>query len=278
MKIKLLVLFLSLVSSGFLTGQSLKNTEGYRLVENISYRNKSEAGFDDYMNERCRLDLYYPSGIRDFTVVVWFHGGGLQNGNKSVPEKLKNRGIAVVAVNYRLNPRAKCPAYIDDAAASVAWVFNNIASYGGDPKRIIVCGHSAGGYLTLMTGLDKSWLRKYGIDANRIAALVPFSGHTITHKTIRAERGIPEKQPIVDEYAPLYHVRGDAPPLLLITGDRELEMLGRYEENAYLWRMMKLNGHERTRLLELDGFDHGGMASPAFEILLKEVNNLTPAK
>ena len=48
-------------------------------------------------------------------------------------------------------------------------------------------------------------------------------------------------------------------------------MLGRYEENAYLWRMMKLAGHTKTRLYELDGFDHGGMAQPAFPLLLKEV-------
>ena len=82
-------------------------------------------------------------------------------------------------------------------------------------------------------------------------------------------------QPTVDEYAPLYHVRKDAPPMLLITGDREMELFGRYEENAYLWRMMKLAGHQRTRLYELDGFDHGGMAQPAFPLLLKEVAAIT---
>jgi hypothetical protein len=61
----------------------------------------------------------------------------------------------------------------------------------------------------------------------------------------------------------------------LITGDRELEMLGRYEENAYLMQMMKVVGHQNTKLYELDGFDHGGMASPAYEILLKEIGILT---
>ena len=54
---------------------------------------------------------------------------------------------------------------------------------------------------------------------------------------------------------------------MLITGDRELELYGRYEENAYLARMMKLVGHKNTQLLELDGFDHGSMAAPAFFIL-----------
>jgi hypothetical protein len=72
------------------------------------------------------------------------------------------------------------------------------------------------------------WLAAHDIDANKIAGLVPFSGHTITHFTVRAERGIDGKRPIVDDMAPLFHVRPDAPPMLFITGDRNLEMLGRY--------------------------------------------------
>jgi len=174
-----------------------------------------------------------------------------------------------VAVNYRLSPKVKSPAYIDDASAAVAWVFKNISKYGGDPKKIVVSGHSAGGYLTCMIGLDKHYLADYGIDANAIQKLVPFSGQMITHFEIRKERGIKDVQPVVDEFAPQFHVRADAPPLFLITGDRELEMLGRYEENAYMCRMMKLSGHKQTTLYELDGFDHGGMAEPAFDLLLK---------
>lgn len=85
-----------------------------------------------------------------------------------------------------------------------------------------------------MIGLDKHYLAAYGIDANSIHKLVPFSGQMITHFEIRKERGIRAKQPVVDEFAPQFHVRADAPPLYLITGDRELELLGRYEENAYI--------------------------------------------
>jgi hypothetical protein len=120
-----------------------------------------------------------------------------------------------------------------------------------------------------MVGLDKRWLAAHQIDANIIAGLIPFSGQAITHFTIRAERGISDKRPIIDEMAPLYHVRKDAPPLLLITGDREMELLGRYEENAYLWRMMKEVGHPNTELYELGGFGHGQMAEPAHPLLLR---------
>jgi len=247
----------------------------YVLKQNIPYYESSTDKPDSYKNEKCVLDIYYPKDTKNFSTVVWYHGGGLTGGGKEIPEALKNKGICVIGVGYRLSPNVVCPKYIEDAAAAVAWTFRHIQSYGGDPARIFVSGHSAGGYLTLMIGMDKKWLNVYGIDANKIAGLIPFSGQTITHFTIRKERGIPETQPVVDEFAPLYFVRKDIPPLLLITGDREMELLGRYEENAYLMRMMKIAGHQQTVLYELDGFDHGGMAEPAFPLLLKNVEKIS---
>ena len=270
-----LVLLMFLLSISILgNSQNSTSQQTYKIEKNILYRDEASATTDDYIAERCRLDIYYPSDTTGFTTVIWFHGGALTHGEKYIPENLKQKGIAVVAVTYRFSPKVQCPEYIDDAAAATAWVFKNINAYGGDPAKIVVSGHSAGGYLASMIGLDKKWLSKYDIDANNIAMLIPFSGHTITHMTIRKERGIPEEQPIVDEYAPLYHVRKDAPPLILITGDRELELLGRYEENAYLWRMMKIVGHDKVKLYELDSFNHNRMVSPATEILLEEIKQL----
>lgn len=86
--------------------------------------------------------------------------------------------------------------------------------------------------------------------------------------------GIDNLQPTVDEFAPLFHVRKDAPPLVLITGDRELELFGRYEENAYMWRMMKLVGHKETYLYEIGGHGHGPMGDPAFYILKQHVKRI----
>ncbi|SDM49155.1 alpha/beta hydrolase [Kriegella aquimaris] len=273
-KIFLIVLLLGMVSSGF----SQKKTITYKLIENLSYTDVYEGKKDDYMKERCKLDIYYPKNQKDFATVVWFHGGGLTGGEKSIPNDLKNKGNAVVAVNYRLHPKVKCPVYIEDAAASVAWVFRNIAKFGGDPAKIFVSGHSAGGYLASMVGLDKSYLAKFGVDANSIAGLIPFSGHTITHMTVRKENGVGNKQPVVDKFAPLFHVRADTPPLVLITGDREIEMLGRYEENAYMYRMMKVAGHKETSLYEMPGFDHGTMAWPASHILQKHIEKILKSK
>lgn len=259
-------LFLAAIFVHSILSASLLAQDEYATETNIAYRTNLEQ--DPYMQERCRLDIYYPKNQKDFPTVVWFHGGGLEKGNKDIPQELKAKGIAVIAANYRLSPHAKAPAYIEDAAAAVAWTFQNIERFGGNENKIFVSGHSAGGYLTCMVGLDKSWLDKYQIDADRIAGLVPFSGQTVTHFTIRKERGIPDTKVIIDSLAPLNHTRSDAPPLLLITGDRELELLGRYEENAYLARMMKVCGHKHTQLLELDGYDHGGMAAPAHPLLL----------
>jgi acetyl esterase/lipase len=248
---------------------SLADGDQYSIQHDVPYR--VDAAQTEYMRRRCRLDVYHPTKKKDFSTIVWFHGGGLTAGNRIIPDALRERNVAVVSVNYRLSPQVKSPAWIEDAAAAVAWTFRNIERFGGSAEHIFVSGHSAGGYLTSMVGLDKRWLASHDIDANRIAGLIPYSGHTITHFTVRAERGIPGEQAVIDDLAPLYHVRRDAPPLLLITGDREMEMLGRYEENAYMWRMMQVIGHSDTELFELEGYNHGQMAQPAHPLLLKFV-------
>jgi acetyl esterase/lipase len=264
---------LLLLISPILWGQKIE----YVQENNIPYYNEAVTSTDPYIKERCVLDIYYPKNSKGFATIIWFHGGGLSGGNKEILSGLKEKGFAIIGVNYRLSPKVKVKNCIEDAAAAVAWTFKNIAKYGGDSSLLFVSGHSAGGYLGMMIGLDKKWLQPYAIDANTIAGLIPLSGQAITHFEIRKERGIPDTQPIIDEFAPLFHVRADAPPLLLITGDRELELLGRYEENAYLMRMMKIKGHSSTTLYELEGFDHG-MVEPALPLLIKEVKRITALK
>jgi acetyl esterase/lipase len=247
----------------------------YKIKKDIPYRENTQA-LDEYQQERCLLDIHHPSS-KGFATIIWFHGGGLTSGEKSFPKDLQNKGHAIVAVNYRLSPKVKVTECLDDAAAAVAWVMKNIGKFGGDRKRIFVSGHSAGGYLTSMIGLDSSWLKRHQADANVIAGLIPYSGHAITHFTVRKERGIAATRPIVDELAPLFHVRKDAPPILLITGDREKELLGRYEENAYLFRMLKVSGHQDVTLFEIDGYGHG-MTDPAHPLLLKFVQRIRSKK
>ncbi|SDM37429.1 alpha/beta hydrolase [Kriegella aquimaris] len=251
-------------------------SDTYVLEEDIPYYETNVSNSDAYIKERCKLDVYYPKEAEGLATVVWFHGGGLESGEKHIPDGLKNKGVIVVTVNYRMHPKVKHPVYIEDAAAAVSWTFKNIAKYKGDPKKIFISGHSAGGYLASMVGLDKTYLEKFDIDTDEIAGLIPFSGHTITHFTIRKEMGIRGTQPIIDKFAPLFHVRKDAPSMLLITGNRELEMLGRYEENAYFYRMMKVVDHPDIELMELDGYGHN-MVYPAVPLLLDFVKRKTVA-
>lgn len=248
-------------------------------MQPVTYRTERDIDYyegqapDAYAGERCRLDLYIPENKADFATVVWFHAGGLKRGARYIPGELMRKGFAVAAVDYRLNPRAQAPAYIEDAAAAVAWVFNNIQSYGGSPEKIVIAGASAGGYLSTMVGFDKKRLGAHGIDADRLAGIVSLSGQAITHVAVREEQGIDRMSPVVDRYAPLRHVRAGLPPVLIVTGDRELELLGRYEENAYLLRMLKLKGNSEVELIELKEKDHGGVERPGLGYLLKFMQN-----
>ena len=148
----------------------------YNQDNDIPYREKAEG----YAQERCKLDVYYPTDQKDAPVVVWFHGGGIEGGSKHIDSQLKNCGLVVVAVNYRLLPKANINDILDDAAAAVAWTYKNIAKYGGSKRKIFVAGHSAGGYLLDMIGLDKHWLAKYGVDADSLAALADSASLTTT--------------------------------------------------------------------------------------------------
>ena len=228
-------------------------------LTNIAYYSEQAlANADDYCREQCRLDLRYPADRKGFATVVWFHGGGLQHGRRHFVE-LKDPSIAVAAVGYRLSPKVKHPGYLEDAAAATAWVLSNIAQYGGDSNRVFVSGHSAGGYLSAMIGMDARWLKPHGFSNLRLAGIAPISGQVTTHfhvKKLLGDSG-PELRPLIDEFAPLYHSAGNLPPICLILGDRALEYKNRVEENALLAVSLKNLGHPHVEFYEMGGLDHG---------------------
>ena len=244
-------------------GAAMARSEAATVVADIAY--KSGAALTEYETERCKLDLYLPESSEKFPTLLWFHGGSIQVGSKSDPmtvsiaQRFARQGIGVALANYRLFPRAKYPAYLDDAAASLAWLHEHIASHGGDPEKLFVSGHSAGGYLTAMIGVDGRYLGRYGLGTDVIAGLMPVSGQMVTHSTVREERGIPRTRPIVDAAAPLYHVRSDAPRTLCICGGQDLP--ARAEENRLFVAALKAAGHEQVEYLEVQGRDHGTIAS-----------------
>ena len=255
------------------------NDQIFEFTEDIPYRDGAfyESGLSNV--DRCTLDLTIPQDEPGFSTVVWFHGGGLTAGAKHTPMALTmdvGHPSAVVACGYRLagTDGATGATCLDDAACAVAWVLKNIASYGGDPTKVFVSGHSAGAYLTAMIGMDPQYLRRYGCDYTQLKGLMPLSGQCVTHFTIRAEQGIPITQPTCDEFAPLYHVgTPNLPPILLTTGQGDLEMCGRTEENAYFCRMLKLNGHQDVTHLIFDGYGHG-CDYPSFPLFVQFIQRV----
>jgi acetyl esterase/lipase len=236
-------------------------------VSDILYRKDADS---DYVKEQCRLDVYYPKEVENFATIVWFHGGGLREGvrqwGEHVAKRFTSEGMAVVLVSYRLSPKVKCPVYIDDAAAAVAWTFKNIVEYKGDPDKIFISGHSAGGYLTSIVGVDKRYLKKYEVSAERIAGLMPISGQTVTHSTIRRERGVPERKIIVDEFAPLYYVGEVKTPFLCICGDDDIPL--RTDENRFFVAALQAAGNSESRYYEIKGRNHDSIAD-----LIGELND-----
>lgn len=251
-----------------------QNSSNYEVFKNIPYYPQSIRDTNRYIKEQCLLDIYKPISKTNTPVIVWFHGGGLTGGTKDIPKELLDYGYLIVSVEYRLSPKVKAPSYIEDAAAGTAWVFNNIEKYSGNIKQIFLSGHSAGGYLDLMIGLENKWLAKYNINTSSLGGLIPLSPQVISHYTIRDENNISKYQPLIDTYAPLFHIKKETPPIVLITGDRERELLGRYEENAYFFRMMKVIENPRVKLFELQGFDHGEMVKPGIPLLMREIGIL----
>lgn len=219
---------------------------------------------DAYRRERCRLDWYLPSGQETFPILIWFHGGGLRSGEKdgeheiAIARRFAESGVAVASINYRLSPKARFPAYLEDAGAAVAYVHRQAAEVGGDPRKVFVSGHSAGGYLTLMVALDPLWLKPHELSPADLAGYLPVSGQTITHSTIRAERGISENQPVIDSAAPSFHVLNPTSPILCLAGGKDLP--ARAEENRYLVAMLQANDHPQARYLEFADRDHGSIA------------------
>lgn len=244
------------------------SAQQYKQITDVPYHLDGDA----YAQSRCKLDFYYPTDSVGFPVVVWFHGGGLIEGERFTPEQLKEKGVGVIAVNYRFMPKCTINDCYDDAAAAVAWAFKNVEKYGGSNKRIFLAGHSAGATLVDMVVLDKKYLQKYDIDADRVAGVFPFSGQVVDHYNYRHHfKNLKPLTPTIDENSPIYHTRKLAQPMIILSGDRELELYGRYEETAWFWRLMKLAGNEHVYLYEFDGYDHGGMPAPAYPVMLRYI-------
>ena len=156
-------------------------------------------------HERLVLDIYSPNDARDLPVIFWIHGGGWQAGDKasveSKPQAFVNKGCVFVSTNYRLLPGVDMGTIICDIAKSIHWVHDHIAEYGGDPKRILVMGHSAGAQLAALICTDERYLKAEGLSFSILKGCVPVDGDTYdvpaiitTAETRRRVHGQPQAQ------------------------------------------------------------------------------------
>ena len=159
-------------------------------------------------------------------VLLFIHGGGWHDGDPSaygfVGRNFAPKGFVVVDVGYRLLPEGRYPAMLTDSAAALKWVSQNIGKYGGDPERIYLMGHSAGAYNVVMLGLDKRWTRRAGLPDDTIDGVIGLAGpyDFLPLDTDNAKRAFGKVRPVAATQ-PVRFARKDAPPMLLMTGDKD---------------------------------------------------------
>ncbi len=142
----------------------------------------SNIPYAEAAHERQVLDIYTPGGARNLPVVFWIHGGGWQSGDKTKvqlkPQVFVEKGFVFVSTNHRLLPDVEMDAVIRDVAKSLGWVHQHIAAHGGDPKRILVMGHSSGAQLAALLCTDERYLKAEGVPFSVLKGCVPVDGDT----------------------------------------------------------------------------------------------------
>lgn len=212
-----------------------------------------------------KLEMFLPADASaakgPLPIVVFIHGGGWRSGDphdyRFIARALAPQGYAVVLAGYRLAPRVRYPAMLEDGAAALRWVADHAGALGGDPKRIVLMGHSAGAYNAVMLGLDRRWLAARGLSADALRGVVGLSGpydfYPFESDTTRFSFG---KAPSPEETQPVVHARAGGPPLLLVHGTADTRV--RPRNSVELARTMTRAGAP-TRAVLLDGVTHEGL-------------------
>jgi acetyl esterase/lipase len=213
----------------------------YERLTDIAYGDVADQKLDVYWpaaaantgagKDSAKTDGSESSVLRQpLPVVVFFHGGSWAAGSREeyrfVGSALTELGFIAVLPDYRLYPAVRFPAFIDDAAAAVAWTIRNAAGFGGDPDRIFVMGHSAGAHLAALVALDPQYLAGQGFSPAQVRGLIGLSGpydFDLNSSFLRrvfanADAASAEAPP---ETQPVNFARADAPPMLLIHGSAD---------------------------------------------------------
>ncbi|HEV2688765.1 MAG TPA: alpha/beta hydrolase [Bryobacteraceae bacterium] len=194
----------------------------------------------DQKSPRQTLDLYLPAK-NDFTTIVYTYGGGWHSGSgkssKPIAEKLQSLGYACALVSHRLWPPDVFPAHAEDVASAFAWVKSNIAARGGDPKRIVLAGHSSGAQLSLIVAADPRYLAPHHLSPTDILAVIGLSSPVdLTRHPDRRGYGdvllggpgagvFRGDSAVMKDASPTEHVSKTLPPTLLVVGEHDFPML-----------------------------------------------------
>lgn len=195
--------------------------------------------------DRRKLDVYAPADAPGaLPVIVFIYGGSWANGDKDDYEflgaALASRGFVTVVPDYRLVPEVRFPGFVEDCAAAVRWVGDHVGEYGGDGRRIVLVGHSAGAYNAVMLALAGDYLNAAGVAGDSIRGAVGLAGpYDFLPFDVDATRNAFGRAPDPQLTQPVHYARADAPPLLLLWGadddtvaPRNLESLARVQHAA----------------------------------------------
>jgi acetyl esterase/lipase len=218
----LLSLGLLAACSPFTVLNGFGSDASYRCVQTVAYG----------ALPRQKLDIYRPDKSASGIVVVFFYGGSWRMGARDeyrfVAQTLTRYGATVVVPDYRLYPEATFPAFMDDAAAAVAWTHRHIAAYGGDPKKVYLLGHSAGAHIVTLLALDRRYLAAQGLDSSILSGVDALSAPTDFAATLGPQyRPVFVDQARLERAQPIHYARADAPPMLLQHGADDTLVLPR---------------------------------------------------
>ena len=208
--------------------------------------------------ERNILDVYIPKGVKKAPVVFFVHGGAWVFGNKSVfsgPGKmLAEQGIVAVSTNYRLSPKVKHPEHIKDIAKAFAWTVDHVAEYGGDPGKICLTGHSAGGHLVALLATDESYLKAEKKSFADIRGVAPISGvFTIDARAKFFKDIFGEDEEVCRGGSPIHNIGKKHPQFLILHADKDMAGLSAQAEAFHAAMKKEKNA---TEILQLKDRTH----------------------
>jgi acetyl esterase/lipase len=178
---------------------------------------------------RQRLDVFSPPRAKGRPIVIFWYGGSWEKGRKAdyrfVGTALAERGIVAIIPDYRLYPQVTFPAFDEDGARAVAWVEQHAGEFGGNPKHIVLMGHSAGGHTAAFLALNHAFLAKYGADPHDISGFVGLSGTYVFVPDSDELRAAFPAPYTVNDWQPIKFVDADSPPALLLHGLADKEVL-----------------------------------------------------